>query len=360
MDESEQNRSELPTPYKLQQARRKGAVARGVDLGFMTSLAALMVWMWFSGAGLEGQFAATARRTIAAAASGSNTPQGVAAIFAAAILDLARPITTMLATVFLAVLAFEFVQTGPIFSTEPLRFDFSRLDPAKGFKRLFSVRLLIETGKTLLKLVVYSAIAISVIAYALQSQVATIVDGATLRDAMARVGFRLLTCIVVAAVLFAFLDQIIVRRDFLKRMRMSRREVRRETRDREGDHRLKQKRKKLHAEFVKQSQSLRNIRGADVLITNPTHFAVALRYDVGRMAAPAVVAFGADGFARRLKRLAFLYGVVIVENRLLARALFQTARLDQQIPEPLFGPVADIYMSNRDLLKRKKLGPGHA
>lgn len=357
--QSEQNRSEQPTPYKLQRARRKGVVARGVDLGFMTSLAALLAWLSFSGPPFEARLAETSRRAIITANEAPVGSQAILEVTGQFLSVVARPLGFMLAVIFLAVLVFEFVQTGTVFSTEPLRPDFSRLDPGKGLKKIFSARLLLEFCKTLLKFVVYSAVAYGVISYAIHTRAPAVVDAKTLRDGMAQMGFRLLASFAVGAVLFAALDQALVRQDFLKRMRMSRREVRRESRDREGDPRMKQRRKRIHAEFVKQSKSLRNIRGADVLITNPTHYAVALRYDVGVMTAPAVVAQGADGFARRLKRVAFLYGVVIVENPPLARALYQAGRLEQQIPEALFPSVARIYMSNRDLLRRKKLGAAH-
>jgi flagellar biosynthetic protein FlhB len=124
---------------------------------------------------------------------------------------------------------------------------------------------------------------------------------------------------------------------------MSRREVRREARDREGDPRLKQKRKQLHAEFSKLSQSLRNLKGADVVITNPEHIALALRYDRRTMQAPRVVSMGINYFARYIKQMALLYGIPVFENRPLARALYAQASLNKQIPDHCFQPVADIY-----------------
>jgi flagellar biosynthetic protein FlhB len=126
-------------------------------------------------------------------------------------------------------------------------------------------------------------------------------------------------------------------------MRMSRREVRRELRDREGEPRLKQKRKQMHAEFVRLAQSVRNIRKADVLIVNPQHLAVALQYDPRTMTAPRVVSLGTGHLALRLKRLAFLYGVPTVENRPLAWAIYRKGALNMPIPEPCYRPVADIY-----------------
>src|SRR5262249_26525415 len=143
-------------------------------------------------------------------------------------------------------------------------------------------------GKTLLKFGAYVTLAGLVIRDVV-SEAASLTDGARLAEALGRVGLHLVLLCLGAALAFAVLDQIIARRDFGKKMRMSRREVRREHRDREGDARLKQRRKELHKEFARSSQSLRGVRGADVLITNPTHFAVALRYAPSTMAAPTIV-----------------------------------------------------------------------
>jgi flagellar biosynthetic protein FlhB len=181
-------------------------------------------------------------------------------------------------------------------------------------------------------------------------------DAGSLAAGLRRDAFHLLGMFLGAAAGFAVLDQLITRRDFTKRMRMSRRDVRRESRDREGDPRLKQRRKQLHREFVKASESLRNIRGADMLITNPTHFAVALKYDPATMHAPMVVSRGAHGFALRLRRTAFLYGVVIVREPALARALYR-CEINKPVPEALFRPVADVYRNLRDRKAGGSAGP---
>lgn len=353
MDAPEQNQTEQPTPYKLDRARRKGSVARGADLGFMSALAALLGYFWFFGASLVGRIEHAAAQSLVAA---TTLPIGADVLTEASgrtLMAAGKPLLIMTAIAFVAVLAFELVQTGVVFATETLKPDFSRLNPARGFKRVFSVRTLVESGKTILKLLIYTGIAILLVTFAITHVASDAVDAPSLANALARMGGRLVAMIVVASVAFAVLDQLIVRRDFLKRMRMSRREIRRETRDREGDARMKQRRKRLHAEFVKQSQSLRNIRGADILITNPTHYAVALRYDRKTMIAPAVVSLGADRLALRLKKLAFVYGVVIIEQPLLAKALYHGGRLNRQIPEGLFRSVADLYIANRHVLVKR-------
>lgn len=342
--DSEQNKSEQPTPYKLSKAREKGAVARGMDLGFLTSLAAFLAYSWIMGPGVQTQVARMARAAFVTAPQAAGGSSEILALTGTVMAAAARPLAFMMAVIFGVVLVFEIAQTGVVFSTEPLRMDFGKLSPAKGFKRVFSFRMLVETGKNVLKLAAYTAVAAFVILEA-QRNAPAIANAADLAAALTRTGLRFLMFFTATALVFAALDQLISRRDFMKRMRMSRREIRRETRDREGEPRLKQKRKQMHREFTKQSQSLRGIKDADVLITNPTHFAVALKYDPRQMIAPMVVSQGAHGLAQRLKRLAFLYGVVIVEDRQLARELYAKAILGAPIPEIHYRRVADLYRS---------------
>lgn len=346
-DQQDQSRSEQATPYKLAKARERGAIARGMDLSFLTSVAAFTAFAWIEGPGVRTGIARLAGRAIAGAPNLLANPDTLLSSSGALLLAAARPVGFMAAVIFLAVLVMELVQTGVVFSTEPMRPDFNRLNPANNFKRLFSLRLLIEIAKNIAKLAIYVFIAWTVISDARRTGPAVITDASHLADALVRTGMKLILLFLGAALVFAAIDQLIARRDFMRRMKMSRREVKRELRDREGDPRLKQRRRQLHRELVKMSQSLRNVRGADVLVTNPLHLAVALRYDPKTMIAPTVVARGAHQFAQRLKRLAFVYGVVIVEDRALARGLFRRTDLDMSVPEEFYRPVADIYLRLR-------------
>lgn len=347
MAESEQDKSEQPTNYKLRQARKKGAVARGMDLGFLTVLSVFLGYLWWMGAELNDQLAQQMRAAFRLAGSLS---EGALPLWQLAS-ELAWPLAKLVAMLLVGMLVvcgvFEVVQTGVVFSAHPLKPDFSRLNPAQGLKRVFSLRLLIETAKNVLKLAVYSGVAYVVIHGAMAEEGAVIYDGRSLMAAFARIGLRLLGAFALIALIFAVIDQVISRRQFLGKMRMSRREIRREHRDREGDPRLKQKRRKLHGDFVKVSQSLRNLKGADVLVVNPQHIAIALRYDPESMLAPKVVSAGVNSLAQRMKRLATLYGIPVFENRALARELHRRATLNETIPADCFAPVADIYNTIR-------------
>jgi len=343
MDNSEQDRSEQATPFKLMRARRKGSVARGLDLGFMVSLAAALGFFWVGGADMGHGIAEISHSALVTGPQLADSNDSTLAFASGLLGALLKPILTFAGIVFLASLLFEVLQTGVVFSSEPLKLDFSRLNPAQGLKRLFTIRLLIETFKNVLKLGVYGLVGWLVVDGALHQEAGASKDAVQLLAAMGHSAFRLLAIFALLALIFATLDQLIVRRDFQKKMRMSRRELKREHREREGEPRLKQKRKQLHGEFVKQSQGLRNIKGADMLIVNPTHVAVALRYDAKKMLAPMAVALGIDRVAQRYKRLALLYGVPLIEDPPLARALLRACRLNDPIPEVCFAGVARHY-----------------
>lgn len=343
MDGAEQDKSEQATPFKLKKAREKGQIARGMDLGFFVGLAVLLLYLWIAGPGLGRDIALASRDAIVSAPSVSGGPGELFALTGHVFAAVMKPLLVFAIGLFAAALLFEALQTGLVFSAHPLKPDFNRLNPAKGLKRLFSKRMLVETLKNVLKFAVYAAIAWLAARQALADYVGQVGDAGGLAQAMFAAGLKLLAWFVLAALGFAVLDQLLVRREFGRNMRMSRREMRREHRDREGEPRQKQKRKQLHAEFVKASQSLRGVKGADVVITNPTHVAVALRYDATTMAAPQIVSRGAGDLARRIRQLAFRFNVVVVEDKALARALYRRAALDAPVPEAFYQEVAALY-----------------
>jgi flagellar biosynthesis protein FlhB len=343
VDEQEQNRSEAPSTYKLMRARGKGQVARGLDLGFFVVLATTLAFTWISGAGLVSALGRAMHDAFVASAQLAGDRDTIFATIARVATSTGTPIIVFAASVMGVVLLFELAQTGVVFSSEPLKLDFSRLNPAKGLKRLFSLRALIETVKNLLKLGAYAVAAWLLIRNMLRGDMASVIDAASLAKVAGHTAIKLIATYAGIALFFAVLDQLIARRDFVKRMRMSRREMKQEVRDREGEPRLKQKRRQMHAEFVRNSKSIRGLRGADMLVVNPHHIAIALRYDPRTMTAPLVCAIGVNQLALRLKRMAFTYGIPIIEDRALARALLGSTSIDRPISAASFQPVADIY-----------------
>jgi flagellar biosynthesis protein FlhB len=340
----EQNRSEEPTPFKLRRAREKGQVARGMDLGFVAGLVALAGFAIVAGDRLVADLAQLMRQALSTTGSASD-PQEAAAVAAALYWPAMRPLVLLGGTVVLIVLLLEIVQLrGLVFSSHPLKPDFSRLNPAKGLKRLFSMRMLKEALKNVVKMTAY-VIVTGLLIWSLVSTPGRSQESAEgLAAAMSGGAMRLLMWFILVALFFAAIDQIIVRREFHKQMRMSRREVTRETKDREGEPRIKQKRKQLHAEFAKQGKSLGSLPGSDLLVVNPQHFAVALAYDPARMTAPTVTGKARNNYALAMKREAFRLGIPIFENPPLARSLYAGCETGKEVGAGDYHGVAALYI----------------
>jgi flagellar biosynthetic protein FlhB len=340
MSETEQNKTEEATAFKLKRGREKGAVARSPDLGFFSIIVAFTIFALTAGPHVMIAWAAIERQMLREL----STPDAYRSMFPA-VLSMLNPLLLLAASVFVVVAFFEIVQLrGVIFSIHPLKPDFSRLNPAKGLKRVFSFRMLKETLKSVLKLAAYSSAAYLIVTDRFASYRRAIGGGEDLVSVLSSAGFRLIFCFAVLALAFAALDQVLTRGEFRKQMRMSRREVEREHKEREGEPRLKQKRRQLHAQFAKQARALGNLPGSDMVIVNPQHYAVALRYEPASMSAPKVMAKGRNHFALYLRAEAAKLSIAIFENPPLARALFANCELDVEIAPGEYRAVADLYL----------------
>ncbi len=289
VEQQEQNRSEEATPFKLRRAREKGQVARGMDLGFVGSLLALAGMAAISGPAYVAQLAEVMRLSLTGGIGRTGEPSAALATIAATYWPAIAPLLRLGGTIIVLLIFLELLQLrGLVFTAEPLKPDFSRLNPATGLKRIFSLRMVKETFKNIFKMAVYTGLAWLMISGAVAIFGDTLADADALGRAMASGAKRLLLAFICAAFFFMVLDQLIVRGEFRKQMRMSRREVTREAREREGEPRLKQKRRQLHQEMRKQSEGLGKLDGSDFIVTNPDHFAIALAYDPAKMDAPMV------------------------------------------------------------------------
>lgn len=345
---AEQNKTEEATPYKLKRAREKGMVARGTDLGFFSTMAALTLFALAAATHAAAAFAEAARQTLALLPTVAQNPE--AAIAAAGLLygPSVHPVLLLGATAIVVVALFEIVQLrGIVFSGHPLKPDFNRLNPAKGLKRLFSVRMLKETAKNLVKMVVYIGATFILVREAFSTHAQGVHNTESLAQAMYADGTKLLFAFVLLSIAFALLDQVIARAEFGKQMRMSRRELTREYKEREGEPRLKQKRKQFHASLIKQARGFGAVRGSDLLIVNPDHYAVALFYEADRMGAPRVTAKGRNLFALMIKRLAARHAVAVFQDPPLARQIYRECQIGAEIPPESYKKVADLYLELR-------------
>lgn len=340
----DQNRTEEATPFKLRKARERGMVARGLDLGFVAGLIGLAAFTLVAGEQLVSVLAVQMRRALTAGIASGTDPHAATSLAARALWPVLQPVALFGGTLVGVVLLVEVVQLrGLVFSATPLKPDFSKLNPAKGLKRLFSVRMLKEALKSVLKTTGYSVVAWLVIRGAVAGAGGRLTDAAKLADALDRGAMRLLLLFILAAAAFAIVDQVLARGEFAKQMRMSRREVTREHKEREGDPRLKSKRKQVHAAFAKQTKGLGELPGSDMLVVNPRHVAVALAYRAGVDAAPVVTAMGTDRHALQLKAAARRLGIPVFEAQALARALIKDGGMGREIPGRHYHAVAELY-----------------
>ncbi|MEO1045887.1 MAG: EscU/YscU/HrcU family type III secretion system export apparatus switch protein [Pseudomonadota bacterium] len=345
MEQNEQDKSEEPTPFKLRKAREKGQVARGMDLGFLSVIIAFLGFFMVFGGPYMTALAMNTRHVLSLPVHSHSDPLALVDLLQNMTMRFFWPLLALFAITITIVVFFEIVQLrGFLFSTHPLKPDFTKLNPAKGLKRLFSMKMLKETLKNIVKLVVYATVSGLVVHYGVQQYAHSMRDADRLVDAMQLSALRLLLAFAVCAAFFVVLDQIIARQEYRKQMRMSRREVTRENKDREGDPRLKQKRKSLHADFTQSSGNIADVAGADVVIVNPEHFAVALRYDPEQMEAPQLVARGRNHFALAIKQIAWRNSVTIIENRPLAQGLYKACKPGAMIPEAYYRDVVSIYL----------------
>jgi flagellar biosynthesis protein FlhB len=345
MAEQDLDRSEAATPFKLQKAREKGQTPRSLDVVGCAVFLVAVTWLEWQGLdawhGLLRAAELPLRRAIAPDA-GVGALWAVVSELAAAAASVLWP---LFAAVLLAAIVASVAQTGMVFSFEPLGLDFSRLNPATGLRRIFSLRTLFDGGRACVKLAVLSLAAwLALRALLPQFQALSAAGPAefarVLVQDVAGLGLR----IALGLALVACADLAFTRREFGQRMRMSRRELKDEYRNREGDPRIRSRLRELRRELLKRTRSLRNTRDADVVLTNPTHYAVALRYVHGEMDAPRVVAKGAGQLAAAMREIAARHRVVVVQNPPLARRLFREAPLDATLPASFHAEVARIIV----------------
>lgn len=345
MADQDSDRSQQATPHKLQRAKERGQVAKSRDVVSAAVFTAAMVYLsWRGWPAWRDLFAfdqALLQQAGRIDASADKLWQLVQQMVGAA-LWMGLPFFLAL---MLAAIVGNVAQTGPVFSVDPLKPDFDRLNPAEGLKRFFSMQTLFNGARTVIKLVLLTAAAWLVLR-GLSGQfyhLATLSPVGFLQallDDFATLGLKL----ALVLWLIALLDLLFTRRQFAQKMRMSHKELKDEIKQREGDPRIRSRLRDLRREMRKRSMALRNTRHADVLITNPTHVAVALRYEHGRMQAPELVAKGAGVVAAAMRAIAARHNIPVVQNPPLARRLFHELEVERSLPGEFFADVARIIV----------------
>lgn len=341
--EQDLDRNDPASDFKLEKARQRGSIAKGQESVFTVILVVAVGLLYAQGMPTFERLGLLVGQGIAVSVgtpSEAVVIKRLALTLMEAALLLAAP---LLALIWIAAAGFAAMQAKGVFTAVPLKPDFNRLNPTANLKRIFSLRVLYDLGRIGLKIVLLGFTAY-IWGHAHLSEFIALTGlppGALMRNLVRLLGGLLLSLTSVYLVVAA-LDWMYSRWEFQRQMRMSKREMKDEHKEREGDPRIRARRRELRAEWAKRSKSVKKVGSADVLVTNPTHVAVALSYRHGEMPAPQVLTKGAGDLARRMRLEAQRCCVPIVQNPPLARALFFEVDQDQYVPEHHFAQVARI------------------
>lgn len=356
-NDNSQEKTEEATPRRLEKAREEGQTARSKELATMAVLMAgaggLLMFGGHLGAALE---AIMKDNFVLERATIFDTREMSLQLMAAA-KTAALALAPVLAVLLVAAIAGSVSIGGLLFSGKAIAPKFSRMNPIKGLGRMFSTRSLVELVKAIAKVLVVLAVAILIL-HARTEDLLNIAEESA-RPAMEHVlwtlgwSFFLLSA---ATILIALVDVPFQIYDHQKKLKMTKQEVKDEYKDTEGKPEVKGKIRQLQREMA-QRRMMADVPTADVVITNPSHYAVALKYDQKRMAAPVVVAKGADQIAFKIMEIAREHKVEVLRTPPLTRAVYHNTDIGEEIPDGLYMAIAQVLAYVFQLRQFRK---GHA
>lgn len=341
-EQNDDDKTEEPTQRKLDQAHEKGDIIYSTEVGAALSLIAATAIVAFMAGPIMSQMANSFIGFLAMPEQMGTDGRSLTVIFGAVGLKLMAIFGMTALALAGAGVAARYVQDKATFTGERLTPKLDKLNPMEGFKRVFGKQALSTFLKALAKLVLVGA----VVAWALWPKDAEL-ENISLLAPEALLPFikdrvvTMLMAVASAAAVLAAVDYVFTRQSYMERMKMSRREIKEEMRQQDGDPMVKAKLRQIRMERSRR-RMMANVPNASVVITNPTHYAVALRYEPGETGAPICLAMGVDAVALRIREVANENNIPIVEDPPLARALFATAELDQPIPKDHYEAVAKV------------------
>lgn len=351
----DQERTEQATPKKLEDARKKGQVAKSQDAASVSVLLAGLIIFWFGSSGAIKQMAALTRWLLTESGRFNLDCDTIQHLLVGLMYKIAILILPLFLAVLLMALLVNYLQVGFVLSAEAIIPKLSKIDPVKGLQKLVSVRSLVELVKNIFKILIVGFVVYITIkgerGY-LMPLPAQSVGGILIY--IAGVGFKIIFRVCLVLIVLAVADYIYQRWEFEKSLKMTKQEIKDETKQTEGDPLIKARIKRLQQEAARK-RMMANVPQADVVITNPTHLAVALKYDQASMAVPKVVAKGADLVAENIKKIAGENNVPIINNKPLARVLYKLVSVDEVIPEQLYRAVAEVLAFIYNMKMKNKI-----
>ncbi len=352
MSESFQEKTEQPTDKRLEDARKKGkiAISREANTAIIILFSTVFLYFMMS-KGFQEMF-----RFYATLVRNVNLDVGPGNMYDIVLFSLMRwwyIVGPVFGIILILGLAGSILQSGFMWSFEALKFDVNKLNPFEGIKNLVSRKSLVELVKSGIKIVCLCYVAKNLIMgqmpviFGLTGQ-----DTGTIVNFLGETSFRLTLKVGIVFLFIAALDFAYQKWDFRKSMMMTMHEVKEEYKEREGNPLIKSRIRSLQREMSRR-RMMDDVRTADVIVTNPTHFAVALKYTAHEMPAPRVVAKGAGFIALRIKELAAKHRVPLVENKPLAQGLYHAVKVGDYIPENFYLIVAELLAT---IFRRKGRG----
>jgi flagellar biosynthesis protein FlhB len=335
-------KTEKATPKKKQDARKKGQVAKSTDLTNAIVLLFTFSFLLIYGGYASNRLLLLVRQGLSEILLWNVTQDSIPLLFVHLFkegLIIAAPIIFV---TFLAAMLTNIMQVGFLISGESIKFDLKKLDPLAGAKRIFSMKSVVELIKSLLKVSAFCVVG-GIFLWQQKGKMLRLseMEPLTVITFLASLLLKLGLTLSAVYLVIAVGDYIFQRFDHAKQLRMSKQDIKDEHKKMEGDplikHKIKEKQRQMSM-----ARMMQDVPKAQVIVTNPTHYAVAIAYDAGEMKVPMIVAKGTDYMALKIKEVAKEHQVVIMENKPLARALYASVEIGQEVPEELFKAVAEV------------------
>lgn len=341
-DESADEKTEAPSEKKKQDAREKGTVAKSTEINsVIVLLTGIFMLKWF-GAWIYNEIAGCTIEFFTSIADTSMTQQRFIQLVMMGLILFAKATLPVAGAILLTGVIANIAQIGFLFTMKPLIPDLEKINPISGFKRLFSLQSFVETIKSIIKLTIIAFVAY----YTLKGEFSHMIH---LADTpiimiwffMLKIGFDVMLRIALVLIIIAILDYAYQRFDHEKKLKMSHQEVKEERKQMEGDPQIKSRIRSLQREMARR-RMMEQVPKATVVVTNPTHIAIALRYEPKENDTPIVVAKGKRAIAERIRTIAREHGIPIIENKPLARAMYDKVEPGLPIPMEFFTAIAEI------------------
>ncbi len=336
------NKSEKPTARRIRQAREKGQVARSREVPATAALVGVLLMLAYYGPFFLQSLQNEMRRLLSSGVPSEITQDYLSKLFFDSSFRMSAVVMPILLAAMILSVSLNILQGGWVLSAEPLGFHFEKLNPKNGLKRIFSKNGLVELAKSLVMIGAVSYISYQVVSkYTYLYPRLVLMDPKKLLYWTAVISFEILIRVAVLLIVLAIADYCFQKYRFTEQLKMTKQEVKEDYKEQEGDPIIKGRIRRIQREMARK-RMMADVPKADVVITNPTHYAVALSYKADFMEAPKVIAKGVGFLALKIRELAQMHDIPIVENKPLAQNLYKTVEIGEFIPGNLYRAVAEI------------------